>query len=148
MKSLLWLLLCLSVAARAEFYRCVTESGATEFSDRPCGQGARKITRGADAPVAQSPLLATDPVEEARQRLARLTEDIGSFSSDHQALIQALEQQLEQAKDNGERNRVAREIAIETAQYTDEMAIYHRQLNAARQALARERRRAAQQATP
>jgi Domain of unknown function (DUF4124) len=148
MKTLILALIVCSAAARAEVYRCVDASGATQFSDRPCALGAQKLSRDPAPPghgAANTPL---DLVKQAQWEVDRLHGEIANFSSDYQARIGALDQRLAEAASHDEQNRIAREIAIETAKYRDELAIYQRELSRASRELAQAKSQAPPAAAP
>ena len=62
-----------SVSTYAQIYKCVGESGATQFSDKPCGKSAEEIT--VDVPATSGVSLA-EPVSEDEKDARQLDREI------------------------------------------------------------------------
>ena len=92
-----------SVSTYAQIYKCVGESGATQFSDKPCGKSAEEIT--VDVPATSGVSLA-EPVSEdekdARQldrEIKQLERKISKMEKEFDRKISALNKEFEDAPD-------------------------------------------------
>ena len=92
-----------SVSTYAQIYKCVGESGATQFSDKPCGKSAEEIT--VDVPATSGVSLA-EPVSEdekdARQldrEIKQLERKMSKMEKEFDRKISALNKEFEDAPD-------------------------------------------------
>ncbi len=92
MKKIFWLLLLIPLIGHAEIYKCKVKNKMV-FSDKPCGENAKRYHGGSNEPLKEESLVAKDneriPDKAEVNRLITVMKKVRDSISNHKASIGA-----------------------------------------------------------